>query len=188
MTAYSTIVADPPWKYTGTRQHSDNGDRRGAPAEARYDTLTMAAICEIPVASIVADEAHLYLWATNPRLFQGYRNDPLGAFDVMKAWGFTYQTMLTWVKTGAPGLGFYFRGATEHVLFGTRGKLGIAPALRKPNVFTAPRGRHSSKPDVFFELVEQVSPGPYVELFSRRERDGWDSWGHESAGTAEMAA
>jgi len=189
---YRTIVCDPPWKYTGSRlahnAEAEQDDRRGAPAEARYDTMTSAAIRELPVGKMAAEEAHLYLWVTNPRLFQGYKAEPVSAFDIMRSWGFEYKTMLTWVKTGAPGLGFYFRGMTEHVLFGTRGGLGIPATLRQSNVITAPRGKHSEKPGAFMDLVQRVSPAPRVELFARTARLGWDSWGDESLGTAEMPA
>ena len=96
----------------------------------------------------------------------------------------------TWQKLGAPGLGWYFRGATEHVLFGVRGKARIPAHLRESNHFAAPRTVHSAKPDRFYELVERVCPGPYLELFARRRRYGWDVWGNEApefaASQAEM--
>lgn len=175
---YSTIVADPPWQYTKaktTEQHTREG--RGRAADRHYDTMTPDELCALPVADLAADLAHLYLWVTNPKLRLG--------FDVMDAWGFTYQTTLTWVKVGADGavirggLGWYFRGATEHVLFGTKGKAGIPSGLRKPNVITAQRNRHSAKPAEFFDLVDSVSPGPSLELFARSTRPGWDAWGNE---------
>lgn len=100
-------------------------------------------------------------------------------FDIVEAWGFRPITILTWVKPGRGGTGWYFRGQTEHVIFGTRGGLGIPSAIRRPNVFEAKRSRHSAKPDAFFELVESVSPTPRQELFARRQRLGWDTWGNE---------
>lgn len=95
-----------------------------------------------------ADDAHLYLWVTNSFLREG--------FEVLDAWGFEYRTMLTWAKPQM-GTGNYFRGATEHVMFATRGNLPIPPERREVNWFQAPRGRHSEKPDCFHELVERVS-------------------------------
>jgi N6-adenosine-specific RNA methylase IME4 len=74
---------------------------------------------------------------------------------------------------------------TEHVIFATRGDSQIPAALRESNVIHAPRTRHSEKPDAFMDLVERVSPGPYLEMFSRRARFGWDTWGDEALGTVE---
>ena len=146
---------------------------------AHYGTMTLDEICALPVEAMAADDAHLYVWVTNPLL-------PWG-FDVVKAWGFDYVTTLTWEKQGTLGMGFSFRNQTEHVLFATRGKLAIPPEKRERNIFTAPKGRHSEKPDCFYDMVERVSPGPRVELFARRARlSGWDYWGDQSLGTAEM--
>ena len=173
MTKYATIVADPPWRYSATGERVKGRMKgRGGGAERHYETLTMDEIAALPVASLAADQAHLYLWVTNPKMFAG-------PIEIVKAWGFTYMTTLTWVKTGAPGLGFYFRGMTEHVLFATRGGLGIEPARRETNVITAPRGRHSAKPTEFYEKVERVSPAPRLELFARAPRPGWHVWGNE---------
>ena len=94
--------------------------------------------------------------------------------------------VITWEKQGALGMGFSFRNQTEHILFGVRGDLPIPPAKRERTIFAAPRGRHSEKPDSFMDMVERVSPGPYLEMFARRARFGWDYWGDQSLGTAEM--
>jgi N6-adenosine-specific RNA methylase IME4 len=196
VTSYRTIVADPPWRYSnarGTQTRSARG-RRAVTAEDNYPTMTNEEIAALPVREWADDAAHLYLWVTNPRLYGGRGRKGDGAaiepIDIMEAWGFEYVTCLTWVKLGAPGLGFYFRGMTEHVLFGVRGGLTIPTDARESNVITAPRGRHSEKPDRFYELVERVSPGPYLEMFARRRRYGWDVWGNEApeeaASQAEM--
>jgi N6-adenosine-specific RNA methylase IME4 len=107
-----------------------------------------------------ADDSHLYLWTTNGFLRQ--------AFDIVDAWGFTYKTCLTWCKPQI-GMGNWFRNTTEHVLFAVRGK---QPTLQNnvPTHFEANRTQHSAKPDCFYDLVEQCSPGPYYEMFSRRQR------------------
>lgn len=181
MSGYRTIVADPPWKYTKTPQRTEPG--RGAPAEAYYPTLTIPEIAALPIGALADDEAHLYLWVTNPVLLR--TPSPL---DVVHAWGFKPQTVITWVKTGAPGLGFYFRGMTEHVIFATRGGLGIPAGDRVHNVFTCARAGHSQKPEAFQDLVERVSPGPYLELFARRQRMGWDVWGNEVDSHVEMVS
>lgn len=168
---FPTIVADPPWRYGNTKT-------RGA-AENHYETMTIEELCALGVADLAADNAHLYLWVTNSFLREG--------FEVMDAWGFQYKTCLTWVKPQM-GLGNYFRGSTEHILFGVRGSL---KTLRRDQVnwFEAARRRHSAKPDLFYEVVETCSPGPYLEMFARTARLGdWHYWGDESLGTAEVAA
>jgi N6-adenosine-specific RNA methylase IME4 len=158
---FRTIVADPPWRY----EH-DWGD--GLAAD-HYATLELDEIKSLNVASVAADESHLYLWAPVTKIPD--------AIAVCEAWGFTYKSLLTWVKNGL-GLGTYFRVTTEHVVFGVRNGLRTSPNHR--NWFEAPRSRHSAKPDTFFEdLVMQASPGPYLELFARKRRDGWTCWGDE---------
>lgn len=179
---YSTITADPPWRYNATTTAlRSNG--RGAGAEHHYETMTNAELAALPIAALAADQAHLYLWTTTPRLI-GERDGSRAVtpFDICEAWGFRPVTLLTWIKPGRGGTGWYFRGQTEHIVFGVRGKLMIPPAIREPNVIEAKRSRHSAKPDEFFQKVERVSPGPYLELFARTTRPGWDSFGNEIAG------
>lgn len=179
MSRYRTIVADPPWAY-------DRPGSRGGVA-SHYGTMTPDDIAALPVREWAADDAHLYLWVTNLKLAEAK------PFDIMEAWGFRYITMLTWHKVGGPrgiGMGYYFRGETEHCLFGVRGRLPIPADKRERNHFDAARTPHSEKPPRFYELVERVSPGPYLELFARRRRYGWDVWGNEApefaASQAEM--
>lgn len=174
---YATITADPPWRYNATtKPMRRNG--RGGQAEHQYGTMTNAEIAELPVASLAADQAHLYMWTTNPRLMGDYRGSrDITPFDIVEAWGFKPITLLTWIKPGRGGTGWYFRGQTEHVIFGVRGGLGIPPEKRLPNVFTASRSRHSAKPREFYDIVEAVSPGRRLELFGRTMRPGWDVWG-----------
>ena len=170
---YRTLVADPPWRY-------DNRGTRGA-AEDHYGTLSLAQLIGdealsdgsfLPkeVASRTADDAHLYLWTTNSFLRP--------AFDVVEAWGFEYKTCLTWVKPQI-GLGNYFRNSTEHVLFALKGALPTN-VNDVPTHFQARRTKHSKKPDLFLDIVETASPGPYLEMFARRRRMGWDVWGNEA--------
>jgi len=172
-TRYRTVVADPPWQYGNQRWGV------GAIGDG-YNTMTYADICALPVRDVVAKDAHLYVWVTNAKLLD------YNYADLFDAWGFKYKTLLTWRKTACLGIGHYFRGETEHVLFGVRGTLPIPPGKRQRNLFESPRGRHSAKPDAFLDLVERVSPGPYLELFARRARFGWDYWGNESLGTAAL--
>lgn len=158
---FRVVVADPPWQY-------DDTATRGA-VEHHYASMTVAAICELPVRDLADEAAHLYLWTTNSHLPE--------AFRVMEAWGFEYKTLLTWVKPQI-GMGHYFRGCTEHVLFGVRGVLGTLRSDAR-NWFEAPRAEHSTKPEEFYRLVETCSPGPYLELFARRARPHWRTWGDE---------
>jgi len=173
---YKTIYADPPWNYGKLRPQKRFGGR-GGQAQMHYPTMTLEEIKQLPINNITEDNAHLYLWVTNPKLRFG--------FEVLDDWGFKYQTTITWVKVRKDGnvdrggLGFYFRGATEHILFGTKGKLCIPPNKRIPNVIHCMRNGHSVKPIKMYEIIEKCSPSPYLELFARQKRDGWDSWGNE---------
>lgn len=158
---FRTIYADPPWPF-------DDIATRGA-AENHYPTMSISDICYMPVSGLVDDNAHLYLWTTNSHLPD--------AFSVIKFWGFAYKTIITWVKPQI-GLGHYFRNATEHLLFCVRGNLPMKQVGER-NWFEAPRQKHSQKPELFYELIEKCSPGPYIELFARQQREGWASWGNE---------
>lgn len=180
---YGTVVLDPPWRYEnsrGTQTRAMHG-REATTAEGNYPVMTNEEIAALPVPDLAAKDCALYMWVTNPRLFghrATYIESPTPA-EIVDGWGFRYITLLTWVKTGAPGMGFHFRGHTEHVIYAIRGKVKIPPELRTSNVITAPRRGHSQKPEAFLDLVERISPGPYVELFARRNRFGWDTWGNE---------
>ena len=146
---------------------------------AHYAVMDLEDICALPIADLAEEDAHLYLWVTNPLLFWGEQ--------VIKAWGFEYRTIITWEKQGTLGMGFHFRNQTEHCLFATRGKLPIPPEKRVKTIFQAPKKRHSQKPELFYDIVERVSPGPYLELFARRNRFNWDTWGNESMNHVEIA-
>lgn len=163
---YKTMVLDPPWDW-GDEGDADQFGR----ARPTYATMSFEQIKAMPVGELAADNAHVYLWITNRSLPKG--------FELLEAWGFRYVTCLTWCKPSI-GMGNYFRGSTEQVLFGVRGSL---PLLRRDvgTWFLAKRGeRHSAKPESFYELVESCSPGPWLEMFARNRRGGWDSWGAES--------
>jgi N6-adenosine-specific RNA methylase IME4 len=163
---YQAIVIDPPWDW-GDEGDADQFGR----ARPTYQTMSYGQLTELPVGEQADSNAHLYLWITNRSLPKG--------FGLLEAWGFRYITMLTWCKPHF-GMGNYYRGQTEHVLFGVRGSL---PLLRRDRGtwFEAPRpGRHSGKPDAFYELVEECSPGPWLEMFSRSARPGWAAWGAEA--------
>jgi|TARA_R100001129_G_scaffold175130_1_gene147958 N6-adenosine-specific RNA methylase IME4 len=182
---YDVLVVDPPWSYhkgaAPPRKRSEvkGGSGRGGRARDAYETMNAANFREaFRIEDFAQPNSHLYLWTTNPKL-------PL-AFKVMSDWGYTYKTTLTWVKITKNekviknGMGWFFRGATEHVLLGVRGKMGIPTALRKPNVILAQRGRHSQKPDEFYELLDAIYPSESkIDVFARKTRQGWDTWGDE---------
>jgi N6-adenosine-specific RNA methylase IME4 len=132
--------------------------------------MTLEAIGALPVRSLAEDDAHLYLWVMNSNVPEGWW--------IAQAWGFRPLTMLTWCKT-QPGVGQWFRNNTEHVLFCTRGAVLPRKAIPTSTWFVVKRGAHSAKPDSFYDLVESVSDGPYLEMFSRRNRFSWDTWGNE---------
>lgn len=185
---YRTIVADPPWKYTVTAPPTARG---GGPssAERNYPTMTTAEIAALPVAELAEDDAHLYVWVTNPMLTEQRLWGGPNVCAIARGWGFEPKTLLTWIKSEAgAGMGFFFRGDTEHVLFCVRGQLAIPAEERVSNVFRGPRGRHSQKPEAFLDLVERASPEPRLEMFSRRARFGWDTWGDEALHGTEVAA
>jgi N6-adenosine-specific RNA methylase IME4 len=157
---YRTILADPPW---------DIQQRGSRGASQHYRVMPLEDICALRVERLVADDAHLWLWVTNASLFAGR--------SVMEAWGFSYRSCLTWIKPKL-GLGAYLRNQTEHLLLGIRGR---APALfhGQGTWLYAPVQEHSHKPEEQYAVIERCSPGPYLELFARRKRPGWGSWGDE---------
>ena len=172
--AYGTILADPPWQFVNRTGKVAPEHRR----LQRYPTLSLEAIQALPVATVAAQRSHLYLWVPNALLREG--------LAVMDAWGFAYKTNLIWYKIrkdGGPdgrGVGFYFRNTTEMVLFGVRGRLRtLTPGRTRVNILTTRKREHSRKPDELYELIEACSPGPFLELFARRQRAAWDQWGNE---------
>jgi len=173
---FRTILADPPWQF-------QNKTGKIAPEHKRlnrYGTMTLSDILALPVADVTDEIAHLYLWIPNALL-------PVG-LEVMKAWGFLYKSNIVWHKVrkdGGPdgrGVGFYFRNTTELVLFGVRGKNArtLAPGRRQVNIIRTMKREHSRKPDELYDVIEACSPGPFLELFARGTRLGWNAWGNQA--------
>ncbi len=173
---FATVLADPPWRF-------ENRTGKMAPEHkrlSRYGTMTLEEICDLPVASISAETAHLYLWVPNALLPEGLR--------VLSAWGFDYKTNIVWHKVrkdGGPdgrGVGFYFRNTTELLLFGVRGKNArtLAPGRSQVNIIRSMKREHSRKPDEAYDVIERCSSGPYFELFARGSRPKWTVWGNQS--------
>ena len=178
---FSTIYSDPPWRF-------QNRTGKVAPEHKRlnrYDTMDLEAIKAMPVSQIAADKSHLYLWVPNALLPDG--------LEVMKAWGFEYKGNIVWEKVrkdGQPdgrGVGFYFRNVTEILLFGIRGENNrtLAPARSQVNLIRTQKREHSRKPDEIIPIIENCSPGPFIELFARGDREGWAMWGNQADASYE---
>ena len=173
---FKTILADPPWQF-------QNRTGKMAPEHKRlnrYPTMKLEEIKALPVEEAAQENSHLYLWVPNAMLPEG--------LEVMRAWGFQYKTNIIWEKVrkdGGPdgrGVGFYFRNVTEMLLFGVRGGniRTLSPARTQVNLIRAQKREHSRKPDEMIKLIEACSPGPYLELFARGEREGWTMWGNQA--------
>lgn len=172
---FGTILADPPWRFMNRTGKMAPEHRR----LSRYPTLPVEEISAIPVQRVLNAQAHLYLWVPNALIAEG--------LAVMKAWGFTYKSHLVWYKTrkdGGPdgrGVGFYFRNVTELLLFGVHGNLRtLGPGRRQVNIIVSQKREHSRKPDEQYDIIEQCSRGPFLELFARGPREGWRQWGNEA--------
>lgn len=188
---YRTIVADPPWPETprpgwSWREGQPSGETRDLP----YTTMTVEAIADLPVRSLTQgdkwhvdgakDGSHLYLWTTTKFLEE--------AHVIARSWGFSVSAVLVWCKAKRGfNVGGTWPSNVEFVLYGRRGS---PPATGRADSrwFEWPRGEHSAKPEAFYDLVEQLSPGPYLELFARRQRLGWDTWGNEALEHVELFA
>ncbi len=173
---FGTILADPPWQFS-------NRTGKVAPEHKRlnrYSTMTLKDICGIPVKDIADSPSHLYLWVPNALLKEGLL--------VMESWGFEYKTNIVWQKIrkdGEPdgrGVGFYFRNTTELLLFGVKGKNArtLKRGRTQVNVLKTRKREHSRKPDEQYEIIQDCSWGPCLELFARGPREGWYVWGNQS--------
>ena len=185
---YRCIVADPPWPVKAGRdlggyvvengrQVFDNSHSSKA-RDLKYPSMAIDEIAALPVSSVAAKDAHLYLWTINRYVEQAY--------GVARAWGFEPSTMLVWAKRPfGGGLGGTFGISTEFCLFCRRGNLPAKTRITgtwwtwKRPYDNRGKPHHSAKPEAFQDMVESVSPGPYLELFARRHRLGWTAWGNE---------
>jgi N6-adenosine-specific RNA methylase IME4 len=173
---FGTILADPPWRFTNRTGKVAPEHRR----LSRYETLSVQEIADLPILDYVTDVSHCYLWVPNALLPNG--------LQVLNAWGFEYKTNLIWHKirkdggSDGRGVGFYFRNVTEIVLFGVRGKGArtLDHGRRQVNLIASRKREHSRKPDEQYELIEQCSWGPYLELFGRGARENWTVWGNQA--------
>ncbi len=199
MSGYATVVVDPPWPMpkTGktTRGETDSkgvytakggrqvdgtwwGRHRGGSVELPYETMTLDEIAALQVSDLAASNAHLYVWTTNRFLEETY--------EIVRGWNFHPAQLLVWCK---PPMGIGFGGAftttTEFILFARRGTPARTPRQDSSwwewsRPYENGHIAHSAKPEAFLDLVEQVSPAPRLEMFARRQRLGWDTWGDEA--------
>lgn len=173
---FQTVLADPPWRFMNRTGKVAPEHRR----LSRYETMSTDDICALPVKDLTVEPAHLYLWVPNALLPEGLR--------VMEAWGFQYKSNIIWHKirkdggSDGRGVGFYFRNVTEILLFGVRGKNArtLAPGRSQVNMIQSRKREHSRKPDEQYDLIEDCSPGPYLELFARGTRPNWTYWGNQA--------
>ena len=175
---FGAILADPPWQF-------QNRTGKVAPEHnrlSRYETMHLRDIKSLPVVHAAAQVCHLYLWVPNALLPEG--------LEVMKSWGFQYKSNIIWHKvrkdggSDGRGVGFYFRNVTEILLFGVRGKNArtLQPGRTQVNYVSSRKREHSRKPDEQYELIEECSWAPFLELFARGERRNWTSWGNQAQG------
>lgn len=193
MKKYQTIVVDPPWRIK--RGPPLNGYKvvngkqvwanSGLPTQdLPYPTMTIGEIKDLVIP---ADKnCHLYLWVVNAYIENAYQ--------IIRHWGFKPSTLITWVKNPRSGLGGCYKSATEWVIFARKGKLSAKTTINK-NWFNWKRlydkrgkPKHSAKPKEFFDMVENISPSPYLEMFARNTRKGWSVWGNEVKSDIELFA
>lgn len=164
---FPVLYADPPWQY----EHSRSDSRV---IENQYPTMTLDAICALPVTDIATPDAVLFLWTTSPKLAESMK--------VIEAWGFVYRTCMVWDKDRI-GMGYYFRQQHELLLVAVRGDLPVPlPENRPPSVLRVKRNEmHSEKPIEVYGMIEGMYPDfARVELFARNRRDGWAQWGNQA--------
>ena len=178
---YVTIVVDPPWQMKRGSQYAwREGRASGKRQDLDYPTMTLNEIADLRVRDLAATDAHLFVWTTQRHL----EATP----GIIRGWGFVPSCTLAWCK--APhgwGPGGVFQSTLEFIIYARRGKPEPSTHTITSQWFEWPRGDHSAKPEAFLDLVEQHFPGPYLEMFARRNRLGWDTWGNEALEHVEVA-
>jgi N6-adenosine-specific RNA methylase IME4 len=182
---YGAILIDPPWHFAAWSKKGD-----GRSAQQHYDVMDVKTMVRLPVSDLAAKDCVIFCWATWPHL--------KSALWLISAWGFTYKTCaFDWMKadpyclfaddtTPDMGMGYWTRSNTEPCLLATRGKPKRLDAGVRQGII-APRREHSRKPDEIHGRIEKLVAGPYLELFARAPRDGWDVWGNQTDKFAEAA-
>jgi len=165
---YKIIYSDPPWQY----ENKKTGGSNLSGAEQKYKTMSLDELKALPIKEISESDCILFLWSTVPLIRE--------ALELLESWGFEYKTMITWRKIMSLGMGYWFRGQTEHLLLGIRGNI---PAFRyqHPNFIQTHILKHSQKPHQFRLLIEHATKNlqPRIELFARTRIENWDVWGND---------
>lgn len=159
---YFVLYADPPWQYQNVGFDES--------AEQKYSTMPVEKICALPIKELITDKAVLFLWVTNAFINEG--------LQVCETWGFKYKTNFAWIKSSGPSIGWFTRSRHELLFIATRGG-GVHPEEKFNSWFESKVKAHSKKPELIYGIIEKMYSGPYVELFARNTRKGWDSWGNE---------
>ena len=169
---FKTAIIDPPWPYADASSHKKLSGYVKC-AVTQYKTISMQDLKALPIGDVVTD--YVFLWAVGPFVASGE------ASDLLKSWGFVPRSMLFWYKNTGLGVGYWFRGDCEPIIFAS--KKG-SPAIRtnERSLFSSKRLRHSAKPETLHAIAEKHFPGPYLELFGRRGREGWTILGNEAPG------
>lgn len=187
---YRVIVADPPWPITWTGGTTTAGAKTGSTRSYTkrplpYQTMPVADIADLPVRELAASAAHLFMWTLDRFLLDG------SAVNVCRAWGFEpLPQMIVWRKASA-GLGRIIRPAHELLLIGRRGEARLREVSTASvhdwlQPYEAGSKKHSAKPAGALDLIESLSDGPYLEMFARSQRLGWDTWGNQALEHVEM--
>jgi N6-adenosine-specific RNA methylase IME4 len=163
---YKTILADPPWNIGEMRMKKARPN-----AKLPYPKMKTKDICNLKVNELADDDCNLFLWTTHTFLPD--------ALEVMRAWGFKYHCLITWDKTnGIPCWGF--KRNTEFILYGYKGKITVNQRGKFIHtIYTEKLTTHSKKPKIIYEVLENNTPEPRLEMFARDKRNGWDVWGNE---------
>ena len=175
---YKCIVIDPPWDQGKT------GLRTARPNQTTtldYPTMKYDEIASLPIPEWAAENAFVWLWATNSRSKSSGRPILQQAFDLLECWGFKYYTLVSWDKSTGPCPFGPYQITTEHCLFGYRGRCQFPKESlgKMKTVFAERTSRHSEKPSILYRSIEQYFPGPRLDVFARRRHKGFDAWGNE---------
>ena len=168
--AYNVIYADPPWNYNS--KHTGGSMNSGA--AQKYNVLTQQDIIDIIRNVGISDDSVIFLWSTTPML--------ISAVHIIQELGYTYKTLITWIKTGRLGMGYWVRVQTEFLLLGVKGNIRPFKSSMRNHILEKP-GKHSAKPDIFYEIIETLTKNvenrKLIEIFARKRRVGWESIGDE---------
>lgn len=172
---FDCIVADPPWSYDNKK----TGGTLKSSADQKYQTLSFNELLWLsePIQKVSKQDCCIFLWVTNPFLQEG--------LELIKEYGFEYKSLITWVKNGK-GMGFWYRGNTEHIILGIKGDIKPFHS-QEINVFHAETKQHSEKPLKSYELIEQgtksIKNCKTLEIFARRYYKDWTCIGYDLDGS-----